>query len=716
MLNAVREYAKKSGFDLEKTDRVLDFLEDLGGDEEVDLAFTLKVAEHLLYFRPDEPTLFAVLLYDLYVLGLISEREVKEVFSPEVMTLLVYLRGVFSLGNARYSKASHKEVLRKMFMTMAKDLRVIVVWLIVRLCQFGDFEGSDRAEAKRFAEETMSIYVPIASRLGIYRLKTELEDTAFRYLDSESYQEISRQLADFGERSRLEIERVVKDLKEFLQNSGVKANVVGRVKAVYSIYRKLELKRLQDVGDLNDLFAIRVILPPSEEVDHLYGVLGLIHSEWKPVSSRFKDYVAVPKANGYRSLHTVVLGLLPDEMRPVEIQIRDEEMNHQAEYGLASHWLYKDGSTTDAINAKVDWIKGLAKMADLLGQDSDFMQGLSLDIFQDRIFVLTPHGDVKDLAAGATPIDFAYAVHTDVGNHCSLCRVNGEVVSMDYALQNGDVVEIITKSSAKPKLQWLSKVRTSFARNKIKAFFHIENREENVREGRRLLNEALKKLGKPVLDHNYSVLKNFEGKSLTLVKREAILEDIGRGVKPAYLVAKKLYSERTGGRAEVLGAPEQVEGKELFGEENMVIVGGEEALPVKLAACCKPHFGNHIVAYVTRGNSVTVHRSTCGLVDTLDAKRLIVASWKGADHEGVERQRAHLKIKLVSRVGMFRDISTVIADLGIEILDIRVEDVGGGVVYDHFVVDYRFEDSLKRLVEKLEEIDGVLKVFIEEKQ
>lgn len=715
MLEIVRDYAEKSGFDLEKTERVLDFLQDLGGDDEVDLDFTFKVARQLVSFRPDEPTLFAVLLYDLYALGLISEREVKEVFSTEVMTLLLYLKGVFSLGNARYSKASHKEVLRKMFMTMAKDLRVIVVWLIVRLCQFDDFAPEDKVEVKKFAEETMSIYVPIASRLGIYRLKTELEDTAFRYLDSESFQSISRQIAETNERNRLEIEKVVKDLRKFLYDRGVEAAVLGRVKAVYSIHRKLQLKRMEDVTQLHDFFAIRVILPSGEGLDRLYGFLGLIHSEWQPVSSRFKDYVAVPKQNGYRSLHTVVMGLLPDEMRPVEIQIRDEEMNHQAEYGLASHWLYKDGSSQEAINAKVDWIKGLAQMADFFGQDKDFMQGLSLDIFQDRIFVLTPHGDVKDLAAGATPIDFAYAVHTDVGNRCALCKVNGEVVPMDHSLQNGDVVEIVTKSTARPKLQWLSKVRTSFARNKIKAFFHIENKEENVREGRRLLNEALKKIGRPVLDHNYSILKVVDGESLTTARREALLEDIGRGVKPAHLVVKKLFSGKTGERAEVVGKDMVSKSAGVEGEESLVIVGGESSLPVKLAACCKPHLGDHIVAYVTRGNRVTVHRSSCGIVDGLEGKRLMVAEWKGrGDAERSYRQ--HLRVKLVSRVGMFRDISTVIADLGIEIVDIRVEDAGGGLVYDHFVVDYNMPESLKRLVEKLESIDGVLKVFIGDEQ
>lgn len=719
MLEHLREYAEKSDFDMEKTDRVLEFLADLEGEGEVELEFTFRVVDQLLYFRPDQDTLFAVLLYDLYALGLISEREVREIFSAEVAALLLYLKGVFSLGNARYSKASHKEVLRKMFMTMAKDLRVIVIWLIVRLCQFDDFEPASMThsqEAKKFAEETMSIYVPIASRLGIYRLKTELEDRAFKYLDYESYHAIEKQVQFSYKRDNLQTLKVVKDVRQFLERNGVRATVLGRLKAIYSIHRKLLEKRLHDVTQLNDFFAIRVILETQADTDALYGVLGLVHSEWQPVSSRFKDYVAVPKQNGYRSLHTVVLGLLPDKMRPVEIQIRDEEMNRQAEYGYASHWLYKDGAKAEALSAKIDWIKGLSKMADLFGQDQDFMRGLSLDIFQDRIFVLTPHGDVKDLAAGATPIDFAYAVHTDVGNHCATCKVNGDVVAMDHALVSGDVVEIITRTSARPKLQWLSKVRTSFARNKIKAFFHLENREENVREGRRLLNEALKKIGRPALDHNYSILKVYDGDSLTMAKREALLEDIGRGTKSASLVVKKLFRARRGEQAEgiVPLAPEEAKVLEIE-EEAMVVVGGQSALPVKLAACCKPHLGDQIVAYVTRGNRITVHRSSCHLVDSLDGKRLMVADWKQKKSDQ-SSYRASLKIKLVSRVGMFRDISTVIADLGISIVDIRIEDIGGGLAYDYFMVDYNLPDSLSKLVEKLSKVDGVLKVFIENEE
>lgn len=612
---------------------VFDFVFSRYPEEDEKIEDICRIIEFLLPLKPDQDTVIAVFLNELYFNGFISEEELRERFGNGVAGILSALEKLDSLGYVEYDKSSQVEVLRKMFLTMARDLRVVLIWLARRMLKMEKLsEEKDINKCRAVATETMNIYAPIASRLGIYRMKTSLEDLSFQYLDPEDYRDIKEQIEELCGVRKMAIEKISKELKKFLLLHGVAADVVGRVKSVYGIYRKLKKKNLDSVEDIYDFFAMRIILPvkPDDSVDDLYAVLGLIHSEWKPVSHKFKDYIAVPKPNGYRSLHTVVLGLGPAFLdQPVEIQIRDTEMHKEAEYGVSSHWLYKSkgssgGKQQYSLDSQVEWIKGLERIHEFFDSEAEIVKEVDVDIFKDRIFVLTPKGDVKDLPKGAVPIDFAYAVHTDVGNRCVMAKVNGSAVPLDYELKNGDVVEIITRKDSEPKLRWLSIVKTNFSRNKIKAWLSELNRENNIKEGKRLLNIQFERLGKPMLDQNYSLLKNFGVHALTFSQRESLLEELGKGAKSAIDVAKKLYPNETPVQVQrVLPRPGR---SEMI--EDIIEVGGEGGLPLKIAACCGPRVHNDIVGYVTRGNRITVHRASCNLLDKLDPQRFIPAAWR----------------------------------------------------------------------------------------
>jgi GTP pyrophosphokinase len=596
-------------------------------------------------------------------------------------------------------------------------------------------EFASEKEKVSFAKETFDVYVPVASRLGIYRMKTDLEDLAFMYLNPEEYKRISEQIEQMGRSRRIAVTMIKKELSQFLSYCGYRdCEIIGRLKSVYSIYRKLKKKGLNSIDDIFDVFAMRVILPSqfddkeNEQTDHLYHLLGMIHGNWKPVTKKFKDYVAVPKPNGYRSLHTVVVGLVPDNpLKPVEIQLRSSEMHRHAEYGVASHWIYKQtkGSVTaDVLQSQVDWLKGLEKVHDHMEGDADMLKEVEVDIFRDRIFVLTPKGEIKDLPAKSIPLDFAFAVHTDVGQHCIMAKVNGNVASLDQTLKNGDVVEIITRKDATPKMQWLSMVKTGFAKNKIRSWFNHLDRENSIKQGRLLLNKQLEKFGLPSLDQNYSILKQYGGgKDLTLEQRDSLLEEVGSGHKLASNVIRNVYPyERIFGNK---GGMEVVEvkggDKDLVGSEDLskqILVGGEDGLPIKLGSCCSPTIKDEIIGYVTRGNSITIHSKKCALLGGLDEERIIEAKWRGIEKNipvSDSAYRTKLKVAAaVSRVGLIRDVSAVIASLGIDIVDIHMEIVDNQICVLHLLVDMNEPNKLNTVLDKLMKVSEVVQAVRED--
>ncbi len=646
MLDGIlKEIIRYNSFlDKEKMEEDFEYIVEAYRNSDLDLKVSCDIVRLLLPFRPDEAGVLATLIYPLYKNEYLKGLDIKRRFGQEVCTLLLGLVKLENLNYAKNDRSSQVEVFRKMFMAMAKDMRVIIIGLAQRLFVMKNLdEFIDAKVRKLIANETLNVYVPIATRLGMYNMKIQLEDLSFKYLNPEDYGDISTQLMEFSKVSKLSITKVKEDLEEFFDSRGIDVEVFGRIKSVYSIYKKLKRKGLSSVKELYDIFAMRVILDSKfnkdsdELVEGLYGALGLLHSRWRPVTRKFKDYIAVPKPNGYRSLHTVVLGLAPKNMeQPVEVQIRSAEMHREAQYGIASHWLYKHSvggghSNGDTVNSQVDWLRGLRELHGYLGSEYSVMKEVELDIFRDRIFVLTPRGEVKDLPAGACPIDFAYYIHTDVGHECLMAKVNGNLVPLNHELKNGDMVDIITKKGNRPKLQWLSIVKTGLARNKVKNWFGTLNKDANVKEGKKLVNDQLLKHGRPLLDQNYSILKNYLDGKLNLSDREHVLEEIGKGAQMASDIVGKLFPKDRLSLIQSSVKPRTKHKKINKGVndiESRILIGGESDLPVRIAGCCRPKRGQEIIAYITRGNTVTIHSSMCFLLEKLDEERFMTASWK----------------------------------------------------------------------------------------
>ncbi|MEK7547805.1 MAG: HD domain-containing protein, partial [Patescibacteria group bacterium] len=402
LFEKIKHYNK--GFDEAKVSRAFDFAIDRYKDTDVDVAELMSVIEILMPLKPDEDTVIAILVHELYMLGFLTDERVQELFGQPVLNILLFLKRLLELNYAENDKKSQIEIFRKMFLTMAKDLRVILIWIAKRLCKMRDIDNlSDEARKIQISRETMNLYVPIASRLGIYRMKVQLEDYAFKYLHPKEYEDINLQIEKFGELRKGAVDEICDKIVDYLRDKGVSAQVTGRVKSSYSIYMKLKQKGLSTLDDIFDFFAVRIVLPVKKDedgnptYDHLYSALGLLHSEWKPLSSRFKDYVAVPKPNGYRSLHTVIVGVSPKNVnRLVEVQIRDVDMHREAEYGVASHWVYKKVGSVDnsRIGSQAEWIKRLQHVNEFFGSDSEaeVLKEVEVDVFRDRIFVLTPRG------------------------------------------------------------------------------------------------------------------------------------------------------------------------------------------------------------------------------------------------------------------------------------------------------------------------------------
>lgn len=633
ILDKLKSYNKN--FDENKVKRVISLIRNSDTDLFWDNVAYLDIIDSLIPLRPDEDTLFAALLHRVFVNGFVDGEIIEEVFGSDVFGILSGVKNLESLIYVENDRAVQVENLRKMILVMAKDIRVILVSLACRLYKMRNLEKmKDKAGVVAYSAETLNLYVPICERLGIYRFKSQLEDLSFKYSNPEEYKDISKQLNKLRGGCDLSIAFIKEQLEIFLESRGIKADVSGRIKNFYSIYRKLKGKGSDFIGDLDDIFAMRVIVSAKtdeegeELTDHLYAVLGLVHAEWKPISSRFKDYLAVPKPNGYRSLHTVVLGLAPkDTDQPVEIQIRDSQMHREAEYGIASHWIYKESGKGVRMESQKELMRGLEGIRSEFDLEYDVIKEIEIDLFKDKIFVLTPKGEVKELLAGSIVLDFAYSVHTDIGNRCVMAKVNGSVASLDYELANNDVVEIIIGKDVKPKLRWLSMVKTNQAKTKIKAWFNSRNKESNIKEGRRLLNVHLERLGKPILDQKYTILKNYSKKALTLSQREGLVEEVGNGGKLASDVVKRVYPYKNPVVNKVVRSRKA---RKVYSLENKILVGGEDGLPLKIAACCKPKMGNPIVGYVTRGNSITIHKSSCHLLDSLNHERVVLADWKGA--------------------------------------------------------------------------------------
>ena len=670
----------------------------------------LGVARICAGLRLDTATLCAALLHDTVEDTSASLDEVRERFGEEIAALV---DGVTKLTGITFKSRDERQAenYRKMMVAMATDVRVILIKLADRLHNMRTLGALPKQKQQEKARETIEIFAPLAHRLGIHAIKWELEDLAFATLHPRKYEEIKELVAQ----QRAERETYVNDAGRFLTKElkavGIDAEISGRAKHFYSIYNKMTRKG-REFNEIFDLTAMRVLVG---SVKDCYGAIGIIHSLWKPLPGRFKDFIAMPKANMYQALHTTVIG---PEGRPLEIQIRTPEMHDLAEYGIAAHVIYKEGVAggDDPAKEKMTWLRQLLeneKEAD----PKRFLEALKVDLFEDEVFVFTPKGEIKNLSAGSTPLDFAYAVHTDVGHRCVGAKVNGKIVPLHYTLRSGDIVEVMTaKQGRGPSRDWLKLVRTSRARNKIRAWFQREGREDAERKGREALAEALKKRGLPsskvagspllvdvIREMGFRKADDFymalgESKISTRVVANKLMQRLKRGEGVEEQPADSLTKSSDDSRRRVREATS-------FG----IKVKGVDSVSVRLAKCCRPVPGDDIVGNVSLGRGITVHRADCRNVAALmeAPERFTEVSWDGENEAGY---RVELQVDAWDRHRLLEDLSRTFAEAGINILEARCS-TRHPMVKNRFVVEVGDTDQLKQAISRLRNLEAVFDAY-----
>lgn len=693
--------------DLARLERAYEFARDAHEGQtrfsgEPYITHPIAAAELLLQLQPDEDSLVACLLHDVVEDTPRTLEDVRKHFGPVVARLC---RGLEKLGKVRYHGEERQiENLRKMFVAMASDLRVIFVKLADRLHNMQTLQSVRPDKQARIAKETLEIYAPIAARLGLYNFKTQLEDLSFRYAYPEEYKRIAEQVTDTTTNRQKVIEAAADRLRNMLREVGIEAEVTGRIKHLYSIWKKMEKKKYDAIDEIYDLFALRVIVRNNADC---YAALGIIHNHFKPISHRFKDFIAVPKTNGYQSLHTTVLGLDTSARGyPVEVQIRTRAMHAQAERGAAAHWEYSAAKKSVTVESeKLAWVKNLVDLHDRLKDNREFVETLSTDILRDRIFVLTPKGDVFDLPRGATPIDFAYHVHTDVGNTMIGAKVDGRIVPLSRALRNNEVIEIVRKKGAHPSRDWINLAKTDSARNKIRSYFNVLDKQVNVTAGRDLLNRALARLGQSKLDADLTIFKHFRGKDLPMKDRESLVERVGNGSFSALSLAKEAHGLNEPEHAHKPGT--QPEAAKPKGKPGEIVIAGETGLPYSLAKCCEPEVGQPIAALMSQKKGAVIHRQDCKMFLRSSLERRLVAYWGGSE---AERPRFAMLIEADDRVGLLRDIAGIIAEHNALITDVRVQRYDRRILHERMEVEVESFDQFSAILDSLESMPGIIRV------
>lgn len=670
----------------------------------------LAAAETLAELRLDADSIAAALLHDVVEDVGVEVREIETRFGADVAKLV---DGVTKLSKMEWQadepdrrpiddQMVWAENMRKMFLAMAEDIRVVLIKLADRLHNMKTLDALPDHKRRRIAQETMDIYAPLANRLGIWQVKWQLEDLSFRHLEPEKYREIAGRLSSRRQSREKYIARVVEVLEDEVKAHQLKAEVSGRAKHIYSISRKMHA-RGADFSQIYDLLAVRVLV---DTVPECYGVLGIVHSLWHPLPGQFDDYIASPKESLYQSLHTTVVSL---DGRPLEIQIRTHEMHQIAEYGVAAHWRYKEGKKADLkFDAKVAWLRQLMDwQKDVVGGAQEFVESLKSDAFQDQVYVFTPKSEIKELPTGATPLDFAYRIHTDVGHKCVGAKVNGRMVSLDYRLQNGDIVEIITARGSKgPSRDWLNPnlgyINTSNAREKIRQWFRKQQREENIARGKELVEKELKRLG---LAH--MKLEDIPG-HFKHERLDDFLAAVGYGDIHPHQVSMKLA-------ADFSEADEEIEISKPITPADTPARGirvlGVGDLLTRLARCCNPVPGDEIIGFITRGKGVTVHRVDCNSVTSEDEKdRLVRVDWGRTDQQVFP---VTVRVEAWDREGLVRDVATLVADekLSITALSAVVHKDQTATVW--CTIEVSGLDTLSRILSRIEGIRDVFNVVRE---
>lgn len=671
----------------------------------------LAVADILAHLQIDHITLMVALMHDVVEDTSYSKEDLEEMFGSEVAFLV---DGVTKLNQFQYETKEDRQMenYRKMILAMAKDVRVVVIKLGDRLHNMRTLKHMRSDKQKRIAKETLEIFAPLAHRLGIFNVKWELEDLSFRYLEPEKYYDLVDQMKQKRQVREDIVNDTMRQLTKALSEAHIKADIKGRPKHFYSIYKKMK-KDNRDLSQIYDLLAVRVIV---DSIPDCYAVLGIAHSLWKPLPYRFKDYISMPKSNMYQSLHTTVIGTMG---QPVEIQIRTWEMHRVSEYGVAAHWRYKEGNKNGdkEFDQKVAWLRQVLEWQDT-SNPTELVNALKLDVFSGEVFVFTPKGDVVKLPIGSVPLDFAYRVHTDVGHHCVGAKVNGKIVPLDYTLQNGDIVDIITSKTGRPSLDWLNIVGSSESKSKIRNWFKRENKAENIEKGLEALEKEAKRL-----NHNWKELcadnrLQHVTKQLKAGTEEEMFAACGYGGIPVSTVLLRLIElyKKSKEVEESKRSTEQIieklksQGQKKTKNGTGVLVKGEAGVMVRMAKCCNPVPGDDIIGYITRGRGVSIHRCDCPSMghSPEDLERMIEVSWDGSSGESFH---VGIDIQAYDRAGILMEVMAVLSELKITITNINAkvqEDTKN--VSINLVVDIRDISQLDFVMTKLRRIREVYTV------
>jgi GTP pyrophosphokinase len=681
------------------------------------LIHPLEVAGLLAQLRLDEASIVAGLLHDTVEDTLATIEEIKELFGEEVALIVdgVTKLSKFSASQQLSQEEKQAENFRKMLVAMAQDIRVILVKLADRTHNMRTLDHMSEEKQARIAQETLDIYAPLANRLGISWVKTELEDLSFRYTRPKDYAELEARVARKKKEREKYIDDVVGIIDAKLKEAGVPGKVSGRFKHFYSIYKKMQSQGIE-FDQVPDVIAFRVITP---ELTHCYAALGLMHQMWKPVPGRFKDFIAIPKPNMYQSLHTTVIGPLSER---IEIQIRTEEMHSIAEEGIAAHWAYKEGkSALNRDDEKFAWLRQLLEWQQDLKDPKEFIDTVKVDLFTDEVFVFTPRGDVKSLPRGATPIDFAYAVHSGVGEKTVGAKVNGKIVPLRYKLKNGDQVEVLTSPQAHPSKDWLTFAKTSRAQQKIRAFIKTQQREKSLQLGRELVDREFKRFGLNLnkLIKGGDLKPHAEGYGYRT--EEDLLVAVGYGkIQPSQLVELLVPKEKVAEVREKDKGPQEPASPGLFqavtdmarkvvGRKSSsgVTIGGVDDVLVRFGRCCNPVPGDAIVGFITRGRGVTVHTHDCDKAKATDPERKVDVAW---DVKSDFRRPVTLRVMTADRPGLLADMSQIFSKKGVNISQANCRATGDDRAVNTFEVTIADLKQLTDLMRSIEKLTGVFSV------
>jgi guanosine-3',5'-bis(diphosphate) 3'-pyrophosphohydrolase len=658
----------------------------------------IEVAYYLATLQMDAETLAAALLHDVPEDTELTVADIEKRFGREVTRLVDGVTKLSKFGSARTVEEQQAENIRKMFMAMAEDVRVVIIKLADRLHNMRTLQFLSEEKQQRIAKQTIEIYAPLAHRLGMWQIKWELEDLAFKYTEPDKYRQMVDMLADRRKVRESFINKSITILRKELAKVGIGAEISGRPKHLYSIFKKMERKGAE-FNEIYDLHAIRVLV---EDVKDCYAALGVVHSMWRPIPGQFDDYIAMPKANMYQSLHTAVIG--PDA-KPLEVQIRTRQMHDVAEAGIAAHWRYKEGSRGDRrYDEKLAWVRQLMDWQREVADATEFVEGLKLEVFQDQVFVFTPKGDVKDLPAGATPLDFAYRIHTDVGHRTIGAKVNNRLVPLDYKLRNGDIVEIITTKAAHgPSRDWLSIVQTSAAREKIRQWFKRQQRDENITQGKDLLDRELRRLAHETLGSiEQARLEQIAGQ-YHFREVDDFFAAIGYGAVSSASVVSKLEIHDDA----AIALPEVAPPSAAVSATGVRVKGVGDLL-VRFANCCSPIPGDPITGYVTRGKGVTVHRANCpSVLSERDIERLIDVEWESADQQTYP---ITVRIDALDRPGLLNEITNVVAENKVNIVAAAIGTRPDGTASISATLKVTSLQQLSRVLLRIERIRDITSV------